>query len=404
MSTMAADERPSRLKNRKPVLMNKLEGCSGKVNSVVIIPKEDGVISVSEDRTVRVWLKRDSGMYWPSICHSLSSPATSMEFSSETRRIFIGQDSGIISEFSLSEDYNRLLFRRDYSAHSSLVTGIIFSLVAEFVLSVGRDKYFQWHCSESGRRLGGFRLDAWGTAVQFDEDTKHAFIADYSGQITVLKVTDNDHQVITTLRGHSGSIRCLSWDREKKLLFSGSFDQSIIAWDIGGGKGTAYELQGHLGKVDAVSYCGRSKHLFSGGDDGQIVVWDMDDRRKETPDWQESDVCQKCGDPFFWNFKEMWEKKTIGVRQHHCRKCGKALCDDCCLNRTRLPALGFEFEVRICDECLEEVTDEDRVPMATFHEAKHNIISMHIDHVKGQMVTCGTDKVIKLWDISSIIF
>nr|XP_054771468.1 WD repeat and FYVE domain-containing protein 2-like [Lytechinus pictus] len=206
MSTMAADERPSRLKNRKPVLMNKLEGCSGKVNSAVIIPKEDGVISVSEDRTVRVWLKRDSGMYWPSICHSLSSPATSMEFSSETRRIFIGQDSGIISEFSLSEDYNRLLPLKDFIAHSSLVTGIIFSLVAEFVLSVGRDKYFQWHCSESGRRLGGFRLDAWGTAVQFDEDTKHAFIADYSGQITVLKVTDNDHQVITTLRGHSGKI------------------------------------------------------------------------------------------------------------------------------------------------------------------------------------------------------
>ena len=42
-----------------------------------------------------------------------------------------------------------------------------------------------------------------------------------------------------------GSVRCLSWDEERNLLFSGSFDQSIIVWDIGGQQGTAFELQGH---------------------------------------------------------------------------------------------------------------------------------------------------------------
>ena len=43
----------------------------------------------------------------------------------------------------------------------------------------------------------------------------------------------------------SGSILCLGWDVDRKLLFSGSFDESIIVWDIGGKKGTAFELQGH---------------------------------------------------------------------------------------------------------------------------------------------------------------
>jgi WD40 repeat protein len=43
----------------------------------------------------------------------------------------------------------------------------------------------------------------------------------------------------------AGSVRCMAWDIERKLLFSGSFDQSIIVWDIGGKKGTAFELQGH---------------------------------------------------------------------------------------------------------------------------------------------------------------
>lgn len=35
----------------------------------------------------------------------------------------------------------------------------------------------------------------------------------------------------------------------------------------------------------------------------------------QTPEWTESDACQKCGSPFFWNVKSMWEQKTIGVRQ-----------------------------------------------------------------------------------------
>lgn len=36
--------------NRKPILLSKLEGCNDEVNAAVIIPRVDGVISVSDDR------------------------------------------------------------------------------------------------------------------------------------------------------------------------------------------------------------------------------------------------------------------------------------------------------------------------------------------------------------------
>jgi len=35
---------------RKPQLVNKLEGCNSAINMAVIIPREDGVISVGDDR------------------------------------------------------------------------------------------------------------------------------------------------------------------------------------------------------------------------------------------------------------------------------------------------------------------------------------------------------------------
>lgn len=47
--TMAA-EIHSRPQTARPILLNKIEGHSDAVNAAVLIPKEDGVITVSEDR------------------------------------------------------------------------------------------------------------------------------------------------------------------------------------------------------------------------------------------------------------------------------------------------------------------------------------------------------------------
>lgn len=45
--------------------------------------------------------------------------------------------------------------------------------------------------------------------------------------------------------------------------------------------------------------------------------------------------------------------------QHHCRKCGKAVCGKCSSKRSSIPLMGFEFEVRVCDSCHEAITDEE---------------------------------------------
>ncbi|XP_041587024.1 WD repeat and FYVE domain-containing protein 2 isoform X3 [Vulpes lagopus] len=273
------------------------------------------VTSRGARRTVRVWLKRDSGQYWPSIYYVMPSPCSCMSFNPETRRLSIGLDNGTISEFILSEDYNKM----------------------------------------------------------------------------------------TPVRNYQGGVTALCWDPVQRVLFSGSSDHSVIMWDIGGRKGTAIELQGHNDKVQALSYAQHTRQLISCGGDGGIVVWNMDVERQETPEWLDSDSCQKCDQPFFWNFKQMWDSKKIGLRQHHCRKCGKAVCGKCSSKRSSIPLMGFEFEVRVCDSCHEAITDEERAPTATFHDSKHNIVHVHFDATRGWLLTSGTDKVIKLWDMTPVV-
>lgn len=91
-------------------------------------------------------------------------------------------------------------------------------------------------------------------------------------------------ELVTTLKGHTGSICCLCWDSQKQLLFSGSFDQSIIVWDIGGQKGTAFELQGHKEKVQSVMYIPENQALISASDDCTVGVWDLRVQRNEVRD------------------------------------------------------------------------------------------------------------------------
>ncbi|XP_032150450.1 WD repeat and FYVE domain-containing protein 2 isoform X2 [Cebus imitator] len=306
-------------------------------------------------------------------------------------------------EFILSEDYNKMTPVKNYQAHQSRVTMILFVLELEWVLSTGQDKQFAWHCSESGQRLGGYRTSAVASGLQFDVETRHVFIGDHSGQVTILKLEQENCTLVTTFRGHTGGVTALCWDPVQRVLFSGSSDHSVIMWDIGGRKGTAIELQGHNDKVQALSYAQHTRQLISCGGDGGIVVWNMDVERQETPEWLDSDSCQKCDQPFFWNFKQMWDSKKIGLRQHHCRKCGKAVCGKCSSKRSSIPLMGFEFEVRVCDSCHEAITDEERAPTATFHDSKHNIVHVHFDETRGWLLTSGTDKVIKLWDMTPVV-
>jgi len=44
-------------------------------------------------------------------------------------------------------------------------------------------------------------------------------------------------------------------------------------------------------------------------DDDLLLLW------LQPVKWHESDECEKCSSPFFWNLKLMWEAKSIGGRQ-----------------------------------------------------------------------------------------
>ena len=82
--------------------------------------------------------------------------------------------------------------------------------------------------------------------------------------------------------------------------------------------------------------------------------------------------------------------------QHHCRKCGKALCSNCCPQQSVMPKAGFEFPQRLCTECFDSLTEADKQSLAKKHNVKSAVHLMAYDQSRSLLVTASRDNWIKV--------
>lgn len=67
--------------------------------------------------------------------------------------------------FCVNESYCPWLLH--IPAHSGRVTDLKFIEEQEWLISVSRDKTFQFYCTKTGRKLGSYEAQAWCMAVEY---------------------------------------------------------------------------------------------------------------------------------------------------------------------------------------------------------------------------------------------
>ncbi len=92
------------------------------------------------------------------------------------------------------------------------------------------------------------------------------------GERTILYVCGRleGTQVMEPLRGHDDGVTCVVLNTTTSLLFSTSYDKTIIIWDldIAGRKATVrHKLQRHTRAVQSISLCPDERHTVSGSSD-----------------------------------------------------------------------------------------------------------------------------------------
>ena len=117
---------------------------------------------------------------------------------------------------------------------------------------------------------------AAGGCVPVDQLNKGC--ADSKGQITVWDVTKPEYPLLADIRGHTNLVKTIAFSHDGRLLASGSYDTTIILWDIKDLSKPAQigkPLKGHSSFVNGIAFSFDDKVLISASDDQTLRLWNV---------------------------------------------------------------------------------------------------------------------------------
>ena len=106
----------------------------GRVTACTIVPQENGIITVADDKSLRIWLQREgTNQYWPSVCQYLPTPGTSVYLDPSGEHLAVGTDDGQVFRYEVQPDCNSLILQKQWNAHSCPVLKVTADFTTVFV-------------------------------------------------------------------------------------------------------------------------------------------------------------------------------------------------------------------------------------------------------------------------------
>lgn len=82
-------------------------------------------------------------------------------------------------------------------------------------------------------------------------------------------------EVTQLLPGHKDYVRAVAFSADGTMLASGSYDSTLILWNVAGGLQVHAALEGHEGAVYRIAFSPDGKILASASDDGAVRLWNV---------------------------------------------------------------------------------------------------------------------------------
>ncbi len=239
-----------------------LQGHQDSVNSASFSPDGQHIVTVSRDKTARVW---DLSGKQLALLQGHQDSVNSASFSPDGQHIVTASDDKTARVWDLTGKQLALL-----QGHQATVISASFSSDGQHIVTASRDKTARvWDLSGQQLALLQGHQDSVNSA-SFSPDGQH--IVTVSDDKTA-RVWDLSGQQLTLLQGHQSHVWSASFSPDGQHIVTASDDKTARVWDLTG-KQLAL-LQGHHYHVRSASFSSDGQHIVTASDDKTARVWDL---------------------------------------------------------------------------------------------------------------------------------
>src|SRR5688572_11963044 len=264
------------------IVVNPL-GHSAKIHNVIFTPDGHQVISVSEDKTVRIW-QAETGEMLKKFESQIGEGPEGMFYASA-----LSPDGKLlaVAGYKVASENENYIIIIDLEkgtqvstavGHDDVINSLSFSGNGKYLASGGADNLVKIWKVESAPMLSviaSLSVPSPVSGVVFNGVTQDLAVAHESSDILVFGLSGLDKGVTKftpkTLKKHKGSINKISYAGDGSYLASSSYENELILWRADGS--VVKEFDGIVNPINAIAFSSDSKIMVGLDVIGKGTSW-----------------------------------------------------------------------------------------------------------------------------------
>ena len=245
------------------------------ITAIAITENQRFLISVSWDRTLKIWDFARGTLINTVEAHDQGILALAVTGNGDYHLATGGFDQ-TVKLWTLARDGSNLELNQIFLGHLGSIHSLDFAPRWHFLVSGSYDQTLkQWNLEQENEEFSSY--DSLGAIYALAVAPNQDFIAAAGGDGTVTLWQLGSGAKIAVLSGNVSSVQSLAIAADSQIIAAGCVDGTVKIWQYDQEKSGHFApirvINAHNGQVTSLVFAEEGQWLFTGGTDGEIKIW-----------------------------------------------------------------------------------------------------------------------------------